>query len=222
MSEKEVPIVEEEIKKREATETAAVPRKPRVNKEAWRDTYNQHNMQNLTFEEIIKLNREKNKGTFIDRSWRDRVETEGSAYEDPSLTKWQKFKAGGYSINNVGKGFATKLALKQRKVEYLEKLVENKQDFEEERDRLLIRMLEVKILNTFNMYRIPFMAASFGFCIMIFMRSKQTLYLRLLPLLFLGSFTSMYNYQIGQYGVYRNVDELYRVLTDKRDSEVGL
>ena len=57
MSEKEVPIVEEEIKKREATETAAVPRKPRVNKEAWRDTYNQHNMQNLTFEEIIKLNK---------------------------------------------------------------------------------------------------------------------------------------------------------------------
>jgi hypothetical protein len=79
-------------------------------------------------------------------------------------------------------------------------------------------MLEVKLINTFNMYRIPFVAASFGFCLMFFMRSKQPLFLRLMPLLFLGSFASIYNYHIGQYGVYRNVDELFKVLTDKRDT----
>ena len=54
------------------------------------------------------------------------------------------------------------------------------------------------------------------------MRSKQPLFLRLMPLLFLGSFASIYNYHIGQYGVYRNVDELFKVLTDKRDTQVGL
>lgn len=54
----------------------------------------------------MKLNREKNKDTFMDRSWRDRAEKEGSVLDDPELTRWQKFKAGGYSINNVGRSFA--------------------------------------------------------------------------------------------------------------------
>lgn len=106
-------------------------------------------------------------------------------------------------------------------MEFLEDLIEKKKEFNEERDRLLIRMLEVKILNTFNMYRIPFMAASAGFCLIFFMKSKMSLHVRLLPLMFLGSFASMYNYQVGQYGVYRNLDEIFKVLTDKRDSEVG-
>jgi hypothetical protein len=82
-------------------------------------------------------------------------------------------------------------------------------------------MLEVKVINTFNMYRIPFITGSFGFCLAIFLKSKQALHVRLLPLLFLGTFASLYNYQIGQYGVYRNVDSLFQLLTDKRDSEVG-
>ncbi|TNV78704.1 hypothetical protein FGO68_gene12187 [Halteria grandinella] len=157
----------------------------------------------------------------MDRTWRDRVEKEGSALDDPTLTRWQKFIQGGYSLNNVGRKFAEGLALKQRKVEFLEDLIEKKEEFKEERDRLLIRMLEVKILNTFNMYRIPFMAGSFGFCLAFFLKSKMSLHVRLLPLMFLGSFASMYNYQVGQYGVYRNIDEIYKVLTDKRDSEVG-
>jgi hypothetical protein len=48
----------------------------------------------------------------MDRSWRDRVDKEGSVLDDPTLTKWQKFKAGGYSFNNLGRSFATKLAIK--------------------------------------------------------------------------------------------------------------
>jgi hypothetical protein len=43
-----------------------------------------------------------------------------------------------------------------------------------------------------------------------------------MPLMFLGSFASLYNYQIGQYGIYRNLDDLYKKLTDKRDTEVGM
>lgn len=83
-------------------------------------------------------------------------------------------------------------------------------------------MLEVKVINTFNMYRVPFVAGSFGFCLAFFFRSKQPLFLRTVPLLFLGTFASIYNYQVGQYGVYRNVDSIFTVLTDKRDTEVGL
>lgn len=83
-----------------------------VDKDKWRETYNPKNIHNLTFKEIVTLNREKNKDTFMDRSWRDRVDKEGSVLDDPSFTRWQKFKAGGYSLNNLGKSFATKLAIK--------------------------------------------------------------------------------------------------------------
>jgi hypothetical protein len=44
---------------------------------------------------------------------------------------------------------------------------------------------------------------------------------RILPLIFLGSFSSIYNYHIGQYGVYRNIDSIYSFLTTKEDTEVG-
>jgi len=81
-------------------------------------------------------------------------------------------------------------------------------------------MLEVKVINTFNMYRVPFMAASFGLCVMVFFKRKLSLHVRLLPALFLGGFTSLYNYQIGQYGLYKNVDSLFQMLLDKRESQV--
>ena len=84
-----------------------------------------------------------------------------------------------------------------------------------------MKQLEVKILNTFNMFRIPFVIASFGFCLLVFFRSKQPLYVRLLPLTFLGTFSSIYNYHIGQYGVYRNIDTIYSFLTAKSDTQVG-
>ena len=106
-------------------------------------------------------------------------------------------------------------------MEFLESLIERKQQYAEERDRLLLRMLEVKIINTFNMYRVPFLAASLGFCLMMFFRTQKPLIVRLFPLLVLGTFSSVYHYNIGQYGVYRNVDLIFKVLTDKRDSEVG-
>ena len=100
-------------------------------------------------------------------------------------------------------------------------MIESKSQFEEERDRLILRMMEVKILNTFNMYRIPFIASSFTFCLLILFRSRKPLHLRLLPLFFFGTFASMYNYQIGQYGVYKNIDKLMAFMAEKEGSEVS-
>ena len=71
------------------------------------------------------------------------------------------------------------------------------------------------------MYRVPFVVSSFGVCLLVFFRSKQALFLRLLPLMFLGTFSSLYNYHIGQYGVYRKVDEFYKFLGSKEGTEVG-
>ena len=98
---------------------------------------------------------------------------------------------------SLGRGFAEKLANKQKKVEFIEEMIEKRMEYPEERDRLLIRQLEVKVLNTFNMFRIPFLAGSMGFCLAFFLRSNKPLAIRMMPLIFLGSFSSMYNYQVG-------------------------
>ena len=82
-------------------------------------------------------------------------------------------------------------------------------------------MLQLKIISTFNMYRIPFLTASFGICLTYFYRSRKSIFVRLMPLMSLGTFASMYHYHIGQYGIYKNVDILFKVLTDKPDSDVG-
>lgn len=71
------------------------------------------------------------------------------------------------------------------------------------------------------MFRIPFVIASFGVCMLSMFRSRKPLYVRILPLIFLGSFSSIYNYHIGQYGVYKHIDGFYSFLTAKEDSEVG-
>ena len=60
----------------------------------------------------MKLNRDKNKDTFMDRTWRDRIEKEGTSAEEPGLSKWQKFTRGGYSFTSLGRGFAERLAEK--------------------------------------------------------------------------------------------------------------
>lgn len=52
---------------------------------SWKAQYNAKNISNLTYSEILELNREKNKGTFMDRSWRDNAT---NPLEDENLTKW--------------------------------------------------------------------------------------------------------------------------------------
>ena len=54
------------------------------------------------------------------RSWRDRIEKEGTAAEEPGLSRWQKFTRGGYSFTALGREFAAKLAIKQKKVEFID------------------------------------------------------------------------------------------------------
>ena len=60
--------------------------------------FNEKTITKMTYREIIEANRESRKGTFMDRSWRD---TEENILERPDMTRWEKFKAGGYSVRNV-------------------------------------------------------------------------------------------------------------------------
>ena len=61
------------------------------------EKFNAKTIHSLTYDEIVKYNKERNKGTFIDRSWRDNVD-ETSDLEDPNMSRWEKFKSGRYSV----------------------------------------------------------------------------------------------------------------------------
>lgn len=74
----------------------------------WQIKLTSTNIQNLTYEEILRLNREKHKGTFMDRTWKEHAK---NPLDDPTTTKWQKFKDGGYSVDNQLKRFSNNLML---------------------------------------------------------------------------------------------------------------
>ena len=42
-----------------------------------------------------------------------------------------------------------------------------------------------------------------------------------MPLVFVGSFASLFTHNIGMYGVYKNIDSIMKILTDKGDTKVG-
>ena len=52
----------------------------------------------------------------FDRTWRDNQE---NPLENDKLTRWEKFKTGGYSVKNIGSSTSKSLMLKQKKCEYL-------------------------------------------------------------------------------------------------------
>ena len=64
----------------------------------------------------MDLNKESRKGTFLDRSWRD---DQKNVLEDTELTKWEKFKAGGYTIKNVAERATNDLSRQQKTCQYL-------------------------------------------------------------------------------------------------------
>lgn len=84
-----------------------------------------------------------------------------------------------------------------------------------------MRKVEIKIINTFNMYRVPFVAGIFTLCMSVFFKKTLPIHLRLMPLLTLGTFATLFNFQIGQYGLYRNIDNIIEVLTDKPETLAG-
>ena len=71
------------------------------------------------------------------------------------------------------------------------------------------------------MYRVPFVSVSFAICFLFLFKTNKPLPVRLFPLLFLGSFSALYNYHVGQYGVYKNIDSFMKILSEKGDTEVG-
>ena len=89
-------------------------------KKDWEKYYTPKNIQNLTYEEILAYNRERNKGTFMDRSWRDKAVDEELVEK---MSRKEKFLNGHYSLSYMSTQFALRIALQSRKTEFLQKLI---------------------------------------------------------------------------------------------------
>ena len=78
--------------------------------------YNEKTISNLTYAEIMELNKISRKGTFMDRSWQ---ETATNVLENEDMSRWEKFKAGGYTVKNLTGRASNNLIKKQKMCEYL-------------------------------------------------------------------------------------------------------
>ena len=76
-------------------------------------------------------------------------------------------------------------------------------------------------MGTFAYYRAGFLIFALSICSLTLFKANWAWHFRLFPLMFLGSFSSMYNQEIGQYGVYRKIDAYIDMLQKNKESEVG-
>ena len=63
------------------------------------EDFNEKNISNMTYQEILDRNRESRKSTFMDRTWR---ETSENVLENKGMSRWDKFTSGGYTFRNLG------------------------------------------------------------------------------------------------------------------------
>ena len=98
--------------------------------------YNENTIANLTFKEIMELNKESRKGTFLDRSWKD---TATNILENKELTRWQKFTSGGYTVKNVTERAKNTQTRKQLMSQYLSNQFDVIKEIEDEQDVLMLK-----------------------------------------------------------------------------------
>ena len=84
----------------------------------------------------MELNKESRKGTFMDRSWKD---TETNILENHDMTRWEKFKSGGYTAKNVTERAKNTLNRKQHMSAYLANLFNEIKTVEDEQDVLMLK-----------------------------------------------------------------------------------
>ena len=122
--------------------------------------FNSKTIQNMTSREIYAANRERNKGTLMDKSWRKASQESLSAYYDPELTFAQKLFKGAFTYQSIATNKKVEWSDRYEKVQFLEALLANRADYPEIEDQLVLKKLENQVLVTqFNvkvMWRLPF------------------------------------------------------------------
>ena len=111
---------------------------------------------------------------------------------NPELTRWQKFTNGAYTYQAVSSRFMSNFKTQLKKVEFVEKIIEAKSEFETEEDRLLIKRAELTLLRKYNWYRAPFMAGSATICFLALANPRLSPVNRFLPIALVGPFIVFY------------------------------
>lgn len=168
-----------------------------------KDAFNADTISKMTYAEIIKHNREAHKGTIMDRTWRDNTEGQEKMLNDPSMSRWKKFTSGAYSYQAVSTNWTNKFERNQVKVRFVEDLIERKDEFKTEEDKLLLKRTEIAVMRKYNSYRVPFCAASMTIMLLAATNTKRGLVFRFLPAILFMPFISIYNHNIGMYGVHK-------------------
>ena len=174
----------------------------------------------MGYREIIEANRRSHQGTFMDRSWRDNPEYNGTkVLMNDDLTFWQKFTNGAYTYQAMSARFINNFEKQRTKVTFVENMVKQKSEFTAEEDILLIKRTELAIGRKVNMFRAPFIAISATICTVAFMNSKLSFAKRVAPFFIFAPLVTFYNYNIGMYGVHREIDDILRLMAGDQGLE---
>lgn len=152
----------------------------------------------------------------MDRTWRDQISDE----EPTGKTFGERLRDGSYTYQAISKRFARRFRVNQAKVGYLEDLCNNKGDWTED-EQFAIKKAQMDVLKNYNMYRYTFLLVSLGIAVTAAANVRRSVPLRLMPTLMLGPLIGLHSHNVGNIGVHRNVDALFKPLLQNRESRLG-
>jgi len=131
----------------------------------------------------------------------------------------QKVSSGAYTYQAVSRRILHRFQLNQKKVGYLEELINNKDITDDE--RFVVKKVHMQVLKYYNQYRWTFILLATMICVSTAANPKRSMPLRLMPTLIVGPFLSLYTHHVGNYGVHRNIDACFKTLLTDPESRLG-
>lgn len=144
----------------------------------------------------------------MDRSWREidhDIDLENKTFRE-------RLSSGAYTYQAISTRLLKRFQLNQRKVGFLEEVLNNSESYSDD-EKLVVKKVHMQVLKHYNQYRWTFMLLATMVCVTTATNAKRAMALRLLPTLMIGPLVSLYHHNIGNLGVHRNIDELFKVLT---------
>jgi hypothetical protein len=88
-------------------------------------------------------------------------------------------------------------------------------------ERFIIKKVHMQVLKYYNQYRWTFMLFATMVCVTTAASPKRSMPLRIVPTLIIGPFLSLYNHHVGNFGIHRNIDSLFKTLLIDPESRLG-
>ena len=159
----------------------------------------------------------------MDQTWRD---THQNVLEREDMTRWEKFKEGGYSFKNMMGFYLQNIDEKKAKADYILSLFENVKEIENDEDKMLVRKVQAKVLYQYNLYKIPTAGVFLIYALSTALNTKYKLLSRGTKSLFLASVGLGSCHYCGNYGIQKQLDLYFEILLSdyhlKRGSAISL